>query len=143
MLHKTSLDQFRGEDNLYPHLLGRFYFTTEVLQLAKKLDATWLIDLIALQQRSPQIQIARKSAANQFWNISFQPNNTAILTCSCHGQIILTRRLNQTDFPQDDIQLYLINLILMLADQYEGAGTVNSEQLPVITSGHWSLITDN
>ncbi len=120
MLHKTTLDRVRGEDNLYPHLLGDFYFTTEVLELARQLDATWLIDLIALQQRSPQIQIARKLAANQFWKLTFKPNNSAILTCSCHGQIILTRRLNQTDFPQDDIQLYLINLILMLADQYAG-----------------------
>ena len=119
MLHKTTLDQFRGEDNLYPHLLGRFYFTTEVLELARQLDATWLIDLIALQQRSPQIQSARKLAANQFWKLTFKPNNSAILTCSCHGQIILTRWLNQTEFPQDDIELYLINLILMLADQYE------------------------
>jgi hypothetical protein len=119
MLHKTTLDRFRGGKPLYPHLLGKFFFTTEVLQLARKLDATWLIDLIALQQRSPQIQIARKLAANQFWKLTFKPNNSAILTCSCHGQIILTRRLNQTNFPQDDIELYLINLILMLADQYE------------------------
>ena len=118
MLQKTTLDRVRGKDKLYPHLLGRFYFTTEVLELARQLDATWLIDLIALQQRSPQIQIARKLAANQFWNLTFKPNNSAILTCSCHGQIILTRWLNQTDFPQDDIQLYLINCILMLADQY-------------------------
>ena len=119
-MQKITLDRVRGEDNLYPHLLGRFYFTTEVLELARQLDATWLIDLIALQQRAPQLQEARNLEANQFWNLTFQPNNSAILTCSCHGQIILTRRLNQTDFPQDDIQLYLYNRILMLAEQYAG-----------------------
>ena len=47
MLRKTYLDQFRGENTLYPHRLGRFYFTTE---LARKAKATWLIDSIALHQ---------------------------------------------------------------------------------------------
>ena len=119
-MQKITLDRVRGADTLHLHLLGRFYYTSELLELARQLDAIWLIDLIASYQRSPQIQIARKLAANQFWKLTFQPNNSAILTCSSQNKIILTRRLNQTDFPQDDIQLYLINRILMLADQYEG-----------------------
>jgi hypothetical protein len=118
MLHKTTLDLFRGADTLYPHLLGRFYFTTELLELARKSNATWLIDLIALHQRSPQIQEARKQEANQLWKLQVQPDNSAILTCSHNGEVILTRRIGHTSFPQDHIQLYLINCILMLAAQY-------------------------
>ena len=121
MLHKTNREQFREEDPLYPYpqRLGQFFFTTELLELARKNNATWLIDLIALHQRSPQIQSVRKVGTAQVWKLQVQPNRSAILTCSCHGQVILTRWLSQTSFPTSEIQLYLSNCILMLAAQYE------------------------
>ena len=120
MLQKITLDRVLGADTLYPHLLGRFYYTTELLELARKAKTTWLIDFIALHQRSPQIKETRKLDAKQFWRLQVQPDQSALLTCSHQGQVILTRRIGHTSFPQDEIQLYLINLILMLADQYAG-----------------------
>ena len=119
MLRKTRLDQFRGADTLHLHLIGEFYYTTELLELARKAQATWLIDFIALHQRSPQIKETRKLNVKQCWQLQVQPDKSAFLTCSHQGKVILTEKIECINFPQDEIQLYLVNLILMLANQYE------------------------
>ena len=77
--------------------------------------AYWLIDEIAFGQSEPHI------AAEEFqvWRLKVTPDQTATLTCDDgNDRIILTKSINYTDFPLDEIGFYFTDNVIMLPNEY-------------------------
>jgi len=110
----AQLAQFTGGGDCYKHWLGLVY-TDGVKFLAKKADAYWLLDSIALYQpkclKDPMLQEI------QFWKLKVK-DNSGVLTCERDkNDVFLTENIIYTDFPLEEITLYLENGILCLPSE--------------------------
>jgi hypothetical protein len=112
-----NLRQFTGSENWYRHCLNRnVTFTDGAKFVADEGGAYWLLDAIVLHQR-----YSRKVATARFqvWKLKVNQDRTASLICEdgdCN--IVLTERIEYTDFPLDGITLYFINNVIHLPSEY-------------------------
>jgi len=114
-LTEADLTQFTGTTRYYPHWLGLKY-TDGVKFLADRAGAYWLVDLIALHQpnclKDPMLQVI------QFWKLKVE-NQSGVLTCERdEGDVYLSERISFTDFPLDNITLYLSSGVLYLPSEH-------------------------
>jgi hypothetical protein len=107
-MHTGSLERTR-------HFTRRFVYTPGVDHLAREARAYWLIDLIASHCRNPKIV----SEEFQVWTLTLHANRSATLsvTDGNNGEL-LRREIHRTDFPLDDITLYLTDGTLLLPSEY-------------------------
>ncbi len=85
--------------------------------LAEKAGAYWLIDAIASHQ--PQVLKDSMLQEIQFWKLKVNADQTAQLICERDtGDVFLTQDIGFTDFPLDEIKLYLVSGVLMLPSEY-------------------------
>lgn len=119
MTTKTlNLQQFTGSETIYRHWLGILY-TEGVKYLAEEAGAYWLIDAIASWQPSPQVKQDPMLQEIQFWKLRVNPDNSAVLTCERDSDdVALTQEIEFTDFPLEEVRLYLSNRVLMLPSEY-------------------------
>jgi hypothetical protein len=111
------LESFTGTENHYKRL-GILY-TDGVKYLADEGEAYWLIDAIASCQFSPTVKNDPMLQEIQFWNLQVKPDNSAVLTCERdEDDIALTQDIPYTDFPLENVRLYLANRVLMLPSEY-------------------------
>ena len=125
---QSNLGQFTGTEDYHRHWLG-MYYTDGVQYLAEKAGAYWLIDAIA----SYQPKVAVRQEEFQVWTLrcldDLFSSRSAVLTMDNgnDGPTIITQAIEYTDFPFDEIRLYLvkgsidgkhINNILMLTSEY-------------------------
>ncbi len=79
----------------------------QVRRGAGRSKARWLIDDIALAQRFDKLLAAEDF---QSWKLKVNADRTGTLTCEDgDGGVLLTRAIRYTDFPLEEITLYLIN----------------------------------
>lgn len=110
-----ELRQFTGSESFYRHSLFRKFIYTEGVQyLAKKAQAYWLLDHIFAQQ-------AETTSAEPFqvWKIIVNADKTArIAVEDGNDSEIAFFPLNYTDFPLDEICLWLVDGTLLLPSEY-------------------------
>ena len=113
----AALRQFTGSENWYRHPLNRaVLFTDGAKYVADSAGAYWLIDEIALAQRS---QPAVAGEGFQLWKLTVKPDSTATLTCEDgNGHAVFTKEIEFTDFPADRVEFYFTDNTLLLPSEY-------------------------
>ena len=134
-LTKSDLDQFTGTEHYYPHWTGRMKATDGVEYVAEVGECFWLIDIIASYQHEPQV----KREEFQVWELKKQEHAPELFKdkyCSVlerkvtsddmavvqatdgNGNVIAEQFVPYTDFPLDEIKMFLTNDVLMLPSEY-------------------------
>ncbi|GAB9152728.1 DUF6876 family protein [Bradyrhizobium diazoefficiens] len=114
MITKTDLAHFTGTENHYQHRLMRSVRYTDGVQfLAKNAQAYWLIDKIATLQLEKKI----RAADFQAWQLVVT-NNTATLTCKDDDVILHSEHITFTDFPLDEITLWVEGGVILLPSEH-------------------------
>lgn len=115
-LTAEDLCQFTGTEHWYRHPLARSVLYTDGIQyLAEKAGAYWLLDEIALAQSLPLI----KAESFQTWRLKVRAHHSGQLTCDDgNGNILLSKRIPFTDFPLEEIAIYLTDNVIMLTSEY-------------------------
>lgn len=110
---RSELAGFTGTENYYKHFTGLLY-TDGVKFLADKVGCHWLIDLIA----SYQYQL--KEVGFQLWTLKVMSDRTAEVTAKedTNTPILVSQKLEYTDFPLSEIELYCIDGVLILPSEY-------------------------
>jgi len=107
-MHIGSLERTR-------HYTRRFVYTPGVEHLASVARAYWLIDLIASLCRNPNLA----GEEFQVWKLSVHEDRSATLVVTDGNDHELKRReIHRTDFPLDEISLYLTDDTLLLPSEY-------------------------
>jgi hypothetical protein len=116
-LTKSNLRQFTGRETWWRHGLVRdVLFTDGAKHVADAGGAYWLLDEIALAQRYIK-EVAAE--AFQFWKLIVRPDQTATLICDDgNGHVVLSKELEFTDFPLEEITLYFTDKTILLPSEY-------------------------
>jgi len=89
-------------------------FTDGAKYVADTAGAYGLVDAIALMPRDQRVA----ATAFQVWVLVVRPDRTATLACDdSDGRIVLTKELDYTDCPLEDITLYGTNNVIYLMIQ--------------------------
>ena len=115
-LTAADLRQFTGSEHWYRHgLVRNVLFTDGTKYLADQGGAYWLLDEIALAQRSNRVV----AEAFQVWKLAVNPDHTAVLTCDDgNGNVVFTKRIEFTDFPLPEVTLYFTGNTILLPSEY-------------------------
>ena len=116
-LSPFELRQFTGSEHWYRHGLVRtVVFTDGAKYVADQAGAYWLLDTIALSQRSEKSVAAEPF---QVWTLAVRPDSTATLTCDDgNGNTVYRQELAFTDFPPEGIELYFTDNTILLPSEY-------------------------
>jgi hypothetical protein len=116
-LTNSDLCQFTGTEYWYRHSLNRDVVYTEGVQyVADKGGAYWLIDAIAIAQRSEKTVSAE---VFQVWTLKVREDRSASLVCDDgNDNIVYAQHIPFTDFPLDEIKLYFTDNTLLLPSEY-------------------------
>jgi hypothetical protein len=116
VLTENDLAQFIGTEHHYKHPLSGLTYTDGVQYLAQKGKAYWLIDVVA----SYQGKLRRKGIPFQVWTLTAKDKHNAVLVCreDSNTPVIIRQVIGYTDFPLDEIKLYLTDNVLMLPSEY-------------------------
>jgi len=108
----SDIKYFTGSENFYKHWLG-IIFTDGVKYVAEEAGAYWLIDAIASyykETKQHEFQAwTLKKKANGEWNLRATDGN---------DNVIANQEIEFSDFPIDEIQLFLCDNTLMLTSEY-------------------------
>lgn len=114
---KSHLAGFTGTENYHRwSILSRMVLTDGAKSLAEEAGAYWLMDAIASHQpkalRDPKLQEI------QFWKLKAK-DGKAVLTCERDtDDVAITQRIAFTDFPMDEVKLWVQNGVIMLPSEY-------------------------
>lgn len=113
-LTKEELNNFTGTENYYHNLIGNFNYTDGIKYIADKAQAYWLLDAIGSYQLSDKVRMI----PFQVWKLSVK-NNKAILSMSDDNKnLIISQNISYTDFPLEEIEVWLIDKVLILPGEY-------------------------
>jgi hypothetical protein len=102
---------------MFRHSSTLLSYTEGVQELAGRQGAYWLIDLIASYQK--RCAKDRQLRDFQIWQLRKHPDSSADLTCLRDTNDEAFRvRIPFTDFPDNELKLYVSDGILMLPDEY-------------------------
>ena len=115
----TTPDQLRaftGSAFVYRHrLVRKIVYTEGVSYVAMAGGAHWLIDEIAFNQANPTVA----AEGFQVWRLVVAADRTATLRCGDgNDRVVFKKALDYTDFPLDEICLYLIHNTILLPSEY-------------------------
>jgi hypothetical protein len=111
----ASLAMHTGSECVYRHWSRQPVYTEGVQDLADQAGAYWLIDLVASWMLDPKIQ----AEAFVVWKLTVRPDHTAVAVAEDGNDHELVRQeIEYTDFPLDEISLYLTNGTLLLPNEY-------------------------
>ena len=119
---RNQLTQFTGSGTFTRHcLLPRMILTEGITWLADHVGAHWLTDVVASYQHEPHVSAQHF----QVWHLCVDANTLAAVVIMTDGNSstpLVQQQIDYTDFPLDDITLWLIvqgdYLILMLPGEY-------------------------
>jgi hypothetical protein len=115
-LTHDDLRQFTGTCHWYRHgLMRNITFTDGVMYVAETAGAHWLIDKVATNQLEPRI----RAEDWQSWKLKVNEDQTATLTCDDgNGNVLHSERLDWTDFPLDQIELWVEGNVILLPSEH-------------------------
>jgi len=112
---KTELRYFTGGDEFHRNpLFGNYVYTDGVKYLAAKAGAYWLIDYILSHQLEPKL----KGQLFQVWKMTVQDDSATVTVEDGNDNIITSLTIEFTDFPLEEITLWLVEKTLMLPSEY-------------------------
>jgi hypothetical protein len=112
------LNNFTGSEHWYRHGLNRaVLFTDGAKHVADAGGAYWLLDEIALAQRSKK---AVASEEFQVWKLTVDlTSHTATLSCEDgNGKTVFTKVITYTDFPVAEVTLWFANNTIYLPSEH-------------------------
>jgi len=112
----ADLRQFTGSEHWYRHaLVPGITFTDGVHYLADKAECFWLLDKVATNQLRPEI----RREEFQVWKLRVADDKTAMLTAEDgNGNEIHSEKLDWTDFPLSEIDLWFTDNVILLPSEY-------------------------
>ena len=112
----SDLSSFTGTEQWYRHgLMRKVLYTDGVKYVADTGGAYWLIDEIAFGQA--MVDVAREEF--QVWKLTVNSDQTATLSCEDgNDRVIITKKIEYTDFPMNEIVFYYRDNVLMLPNEY-------------------------
>ena len=115
-LTHDELRQFTGTDRWFRHgLMRNITYTEGVAYLAEFGGANWLVDKISANQLEPHI----RAQGFQSWKLTVDDKQAATLTCDDgNGNIVHSERLDWTDFPLDQIELWVEGNVILLPSEH-------------------------
>ncbi|MGL5060625.1 MAG: DUF6876 family protein [Microcoleus sp.] len=117
-----SLPQFCGSETLQPYWLLniKFSLTEGVAFLVKEAECFWLIDAIASYQPKIKKSGNRRLEEFQIWELTRQQECKFLLVCKEDSETepTFSQTIDFSDFPLDEIKLFLRDGVLMLPSEY-------------------------
>ncbi len=126
MLTKDNLRQFTGSESFAKYMMG-YVLSEGALHVAQEGEAFWLMDAIISHQITPKV--AQHDL--QVWKLTVNGRNqvpdlvhdvspaSATLTCEDgDGILIAKQEIDYTDFPLDNVTLWVQNKTLFLPSEY-------------------------
>jgi hypothetical protein len=111
----ASLAMHTGSECVFRHWTSSIVYTEGVQDLAEQARAYWLIDLIASWQIDPAV----RDEAFVVWNLTVNTDHTAVAVADDgNGRELARQNIEYTDFPLDEIKLYLTDNTLLLPSEY-------------------------
>jgi hypothetical protein len=117
-LTPADLQQFAGgTDGYYRHAINRnVLFTDGAKYVADEGGAYWLLDEIALSQRSEKSLIRQPF---QVWKLTVNADQTGMITVEDGNyNVLFTKPLDYTDFPAPEIILWFSNDVIYLPAEH-------------------------
>lgn len=113
---KAELRQFTGTEQYYYNPLFKdFKYTDGVKFLAERARAYWLLDYIFSSQPHRNL----RGEAFQVWKVRVNQDDSATLTVEDGNDNVLTTfKVEYTDFPLEEFNLWLIDKVLILPSEY-------------------------
>ena len=87
--------------------------TDGIMALAESADCFWLIDTIASNQIHKNLD-----EHFQVWKLTVNNDNSAVLKGYNDVDLIITQNIEFTDFPLEEIKIYLIDGVMLLPSEY-------------------------
>ena len=113
---QTELKNFTGSEQVfYNPLFRKFRYTEGVKYLAQEANCYWLLDYIFSNQHSKTLQ----QTPFQVWSLKVAKDNTATITVEDGNKNqVKSFKLEFTDFPLEQIDLWFIEGTLILPSEY-------------------------
>lgn len=109
---KEKLKTFTGTENYYKYI-GGLLLTEGVKFMAEECGAFWLLDILA------SYQIKFKNIPFQIWNLRKDGDKAKVtLKEDSNCPILAEQEIEYTDFPLEEIELWLINGVVLLPSEY-------------------------
>lgn len=119
LVHKdgilTNLPQFTGTEQIWKHrtFAGSIYLSDGCNFIREKAQCRWLFDLIFSHQ------LKLKTESFQCWKLNRIDGNVFSVQCSDGNKTILvSQEISYSDFPLDEIEIWLIDGISLLKSEY-------------------------
>ena len=117
-LSEADLAQFTGGTNYWHRhaLVRNILFTDGAKYVADEGGAYWLLDEIALSQRS-EMRVAEQPF--QVWKLTVNADRTGTITVEDGNyNVVFQKALDYTDFPAPEITLWFTNNVIYLPEEH-------------------------
>ena len=116
-LDPEIMNQFNGSEHWYRHgLIATITFTDGAKYVADAAGAYWLLDEIALAQRSDP-KVAKEEF--QVWKLTVKDDDSATLVCEDgNTNVVSTKLIPFTDFPHEGVTLWFANNVIYLPSEH-------------------------
>lgn len=112
---EAGLAMHTGSARWFRHWTRRLVYTEGVQYLAEKASAYWLIDLVASWCPHPRL----RDEEFVVWKLTVRPDRTATaIADDGNGRKLARQDIPWTDFPLDEVSLYLTDNTLLLPGEY-------------------------
>ncbi len=115
---KQALDNFKGTSQYYLHYFPgelKLLLTDGCDYIREKCEANWLFDSILSYQLKSQI----REEPFQVWKLQKQPDETWHLLCEDgNKKVIAVQSIEYSDFPLEEIVIWLVDGVAMLPSEY-------------------------
>ena len=120
-----DLSMHYGSSEYFQHWLPlwngtKMVYTEGIKHLADAVGAYWLIDAIASHQTDKRLVRSQRLREFQLWELKVKPDRSCTLTCRADSNEapVITQEIEYTDFPLDEITLYVEGDVLLLPSEH-------------------------
>lgn len=114
-LTAADLTQFHGGDTLYHTPFHRpVRYTEGARHVFQAGEAWWLLDVIVSYQRHPKV----RGEGFQVWTLTVTDARGVVVCEDGNGRRLVTQDLPYTDFPLDEVTLWVDNHVVLLPSEY-------------------------
>lgn len=112
MLTKEALNQFTGTEKYYKYF--NLKLTDGSYFLAQEGQCFWLLDVIL------SYQLKLSHIHFQIWQLEKNEDDSAVITMKEDSDkpVLVKQRIPWTDFPLEEVELWLIDGVLILPSEY-------------------------
>jgi hypothetical protein len=112
---RSELAQYTGTEAYHKLSLGNLNFTDGVKAMAELCQAYWLCDVVASYQ---PFGIDKKCRGFQVWKLTVKGNKGKVECSDGDGKVVKVQKIEFTDFPLDEMILWVTNGVCLLPSEY-------------------------